>query len=277
MSPSLLHLHQDNNRRSSKHWALFSEHRRRVTEIALQAGGQSLAILGAGNCNDLELAELAGAFREIHLVDVDQEALRRARSRQPAAVASSLVLHAPVDVSGAFDRLTTFRRKPPTMAELSRLPQVASERARAALGVTCDTVLSACLLSQLMHSCFVELGGAHPSLQAIAGALAGAHLRTLLALTRPGGTAVLVTDTVSSETYPLDELWGEQEPAALLERLELKQNVFSGTGPTFLRRLALEQQVAALLAGPPQLISPWLWRWGETITYLTYAYRFTRR
>jgi hypothetical protein len=278
--PDLFQLHRQNNRESSPLWQRFGDHRARVTQLARTAarGEGSLAVLGAGNCNDLDLEALAPHFARIHLVDLDEEALARARDRQPADVARKLVLHAPVDLSGAYARLGNYRRKPATAAELAVLPRTCVDGVTAALPGPFDVVMSTCFLSQLMQSAYVSLGESHPQLQMIACALALGHVRSVARLLAPGGRAHLVTDAVTTETYPLFELWDRQPPRALLEQLEKTDNVFSGTGPSFLRRiLATDAQVAPLLDGPATLVEPWLWQFTEERSYMVYALSFQRR
>ena len=281
MKTDLLSQHRRNNRESAVLWQRFAGHRARVTALALEQPpvepGASLAVLGAGNCNDLDLPAIAQRFQQVHLVDLDQEALARARARQPADVASRLVLHAPVDLSGAFDRLPRFRAKPASAVELANLPRTSLESVRQALPGNYDVVMSTCFLSQLMQSAYIALGPEHKQLHLIACALALAHLRAVVSLLAPGGTAHVVTDAVSTETYPLVELFDRQSPLALLEHLEKTENVFSGTGPSFLRRiLATDKQVAPFLSGPARLVDPWLWPFTEDRTYLVYALTFQR-
>jgi hypothetical protein len=276
---ALLNYHRNNNRATNARWDGFAEHRTRMMALALRAPGETLAVLGAGNCNDLDLPALAARFREIHLVDLDEEAVARARARQPAEVAKKLVLHAPVDLSGAFDRLPGWKVKPATVAEQARLASSCVERVMAALPERHDVVLSACMLSQLMHSCAVALGVKHPQLHLVACALAVAHLRSMAALLNPGGTGVLVTDTISTETYALEELWNDRPPLALLEEIDRADRVLTGTAPSFLRRILREDtEVAPLVEpGPPRLETPWLWRFSEEITFMAYALEFRRR
>jgi hypothetical protein len=280
-TPDLLGLHRRNNRESSVLWDDFGSHRARVTELARSAAPAEpgrLVVLGAGNCNDLELEALAPHFRSIHLVDLDEEAITRARDRQPAEVANKLVLHAPVDLSGAYHRLGGFRKKPASGVDLALMPRTCVETVVAALPGEFDVVLSTCFLSQLMQSAFVSLGERHPQLHIIACALALGHVRTVARLLAPGGRAHLVTDAVTTETYPLIELWDRQPPRQLLEQLEKSDNVFSGTGPSFLRRiLATDAQVTPLLEGSAQLVDPWLWRFTEERSYLVYSLAFQRR
>ncbi len=273
----LLGLHRQNNRESAELWQRFAPHRERVTALALAGDpvGGTVAVLGAGNCNDLDLPQLAARFAEIHLVDLDGEALERARARQAPGVAARLVLHAGVDLSGAFDRLPAFRATPATPTELALLPGSSVQGVRAALPRTFDRVISTCFLSQLLQSAFVALGPRHPQLQIIACALAVAHVRSVVGLLAPGGVGHLVTDAVSTETYPIDELWDAQPPLTLLENLERAGNVFSGTGPAFLRRiLATDKEVAPALRGPARIVEPWRWRFTDDRTYLVYALSF---
>jgi hypothetical protein len=277
----LLGLHRQNNRESASLWDHFGSHRARVTALALASappGGQgSLVVLGAGNCNDLELPALAAAYGRIHLVDLDEEALLRGRARQPAAVADKLELHAPVDLSGVYARMAGFRGKPASAADLAVMPRNCVESVVAALPGSYDVVMSTCFLSQLMQSAYVSLGEKHPQLRLIACALALGHVRSVAKLLAPGGHAHLVTDVVTTETYPLVELWDRQAPRALLTELEKTDNVFSGTGPAFLRRiLVTDAQVTPLLAGAPELVEPWLWRFTEERSYLVYAWSWRR-
>jgi hypothetical protein len=271
----LIDLHRGLNRDTAESWHRYSEHRARVT--ALAPGGDTCALLGAGNCNDLDLQSLATRYRELHLLDLDGEALDRARARQPDPVARKLVLHPPLDLSGALHRLEDFKRRTLTPAELGRLPQESAAGVLGAVEPRFDTVLSACLLSQIMHTCNRALGPQTAQLEIIACALVVAHLRLVAQLLRPGGTGVIVTDTVSSDSYALDELWGERAPLALLDHLEQTENFLSGTSPSFLRRILRTDELLRKTVNPPRLIEPWRWPLDDQLTLLAYALVFERR
>jgi hypothetical protein len=273
-SPDLSEHHRYNNRTSADEWDRFAEHRAHLSDLVCAVGGSTLAVLGAGNCNDLDLGQLADAFEAIHLLDLDDEAVRRARSRQPEPVAAKLVLHPPIDLTGAFAELPALRDKTVSPAELVALSRTSAERVTAAVPERFDTVLSACLLSQIMFSCYVALGS-HPQLPQIGNALAVAHLRSLLALARPGGRVLFVTDTVSSQTFPLEERWGQQPPLALLAHLNQSDNVLSGTAISFVNQVLAGE--SSLLVGAPRLIEPWLWRLNPDVTLLVYALLLQRR
>src|SRR5437660_103300 len=70
MDTRLTALHRRNNRETAEGWQPFAEHRARVTGLLLP-GARRLAVLGAGNCNELDLTALGDAYREIHLADPD--------------------------------------------------------------------------------------------------------------------------------------------------------------------------------------------------------------
>jgi hypothetical protein len=270
---NLVNHHRDNNRKTADGWQRFADHRARLTELALGAGGRTLAILGAGNCNDLDLERLAAAFDSIDLIDLDEEAVRNARSRLPPHVAVKVAARAPVDLSGALVQLWGWRGKTIAPADLRELPNAAVARILAAVPSGYDTVLSACMLSQIMHGCYVALGE-HRQLADVGGALAVAHLYALSALARPGGQVVLITDTVSSDTYPLRELWDDQQPSALLAQLDQVGNVLSGTSVSFVRRALADPR--ALTSERPRPFAPWLWQMHPDVTLLVYALQWRR-
>ena len=274
----LVEFHRENNRATAGDWDRFAGHRERMTALVREAGAGRLAVLGAGNGNDLDLAALAGQFEEIHLADLDPEALARARARQPEEVAARLRVHAPVDLSGALAQLRALRSRAVSGAHVERLSDAAAETVASALPGPFEVVLSACLLSQLMHGCYLALGSSrHPHLGELAGATALGHLRALARLLAPGGTALLVTDAVSSETYPLEELWGTRPPAEILRELDAAENLFSGTSPTALRQALTQDPVLAAQLERPRLVEPWLWRMGQELTVLVYAFVLRRR
>lgn len=268
--------HRRYNRNSESCWEQFADHRALLTMLARQAGEGRLAVLGAGNCNDLDLPRLATSYREIHLFDLDREALEKACQRQPAEVAPILVTHAPVDLSGALEKLAQFRDERPTVAQVAALPgQIADEVSLAARGPF-DTVMSTCLLSQIMHGARLALGQ-RDDLPVIATALMLGHLRALVRLVRPGGAVIFASDTCSSEMYPpLVERCRQFSPLAVLGRLEETENLLSGTQPALIFQALTEDRVLAPLVEPPKLIEPWLWSMGK-LTLLVYGVVFKRR
>src|SRR5260370_28026752 len=87
--------------KSGDDWALYADHRAHFTEgllsCARQLGGR-LCLLGAGQCNDVDLERLAEAFSEIPLVGICSAALAPAVTRPPPSVRARLHRHAPIDL-----------------------------------------------------------------------------------------------------------------------------------------------------------------------------------
>jgi hypothetical protein len=285
LPPELVDLHRGYNRDTAGNRDTFAGHRARVTALIVEAAGQGAAgngeagrcaLLGAGNGNDVDLLALLAKFREVHLIDLDREAIAATRDRLPPQLAARVFLHGPIDLGGGLARLSAWRKRAVTPAELGALPGQSAAEALAALPERFDVVASCCLLSQIVHTCDRVLGPHHGQLEAVACALVVAHVRVLVQLIAPGGVGLLITDTVSSETYPLEELWGTRPPLALLDELEAAQNQLSGTGPVFLRRILRTDDVVAPLVAGVRLVEPWLWRFNATLTLLAYALRVGR-
>ena len=133
----------------------YLEHRTRTTQLALDSAksgiSQTVCILGAGNCLDLDLAQLAERFAAVHLVDIDRGALEGAVARQAPEVRAKLVLHAPVDVSGLLDKLERWAKLETTEQELLQHHRQTAESLAARLG-TFDVVLSASCITQMQLS-----------------------------------------------------------------------------------------------------------------------------
>jgi hypothetical protein len=142
------------NRATAGLWQEYSDHRDHLMRHLVEAsrgGCRSVLVVGAGNCNDIELAELAISFEAITLLDPDQVALDAAVTRQDTAAAIER-LYEPIE--------TVARRRD---------------------GRTADLVTSNCVLSQLLiglprddHARARELMRSHVS------ALAAVANRTVL-------------------------------------------------------------------------------------------------
>jgi hypothetical protein len=255
---------------SDKDWALYAQHRTHFTDAlvasATREGGR-LCVLGAGNCNDLDLERLAETFSEIHLVDIDAKALARAVARQPAAIRPRLVRHAPVDLSGLpARRLGKWKRSPPTVPEVETAAAGALQALLARLPGSFDVVASACVLTQMSFALRTALGEGYPSMDAVRLALMGTHLNTLVGLTGDGGRFLFVTDMVSSNAYPLDNLTPERDLRDLMNEIVASGACYFAANPDIIRRLLLQ-------VGEPELLDPWLWTGPLDRTYFVYAYR----
>ena len=174
---------------------------------ATEAVDARVCVLGAGNCNDLELNVLGQHCHELHLVDLDSAALSRGLANQRLTSGGEdvvelpggarVALHGDVALSAiglGFDHAA--------QNDTSVLVERALAGPNPDLGGSFDVAISTTLLTQLISLAVEALGSSHPDLTDLVLAIRNGHLRLLTRLLRPGGTALLVTDVVSSDTLP---------------------------------------------------------------------------
>ncbi len=270
------------NRQARDDWELFTAHRQRLTETILSlrpATGGVLCLLGAGNCNDVDLTALAGAFTEIHLVDIDPAGLDRARQRQVPEVRRRLIPHGGVDLTGVLDRIDRWKGKPPDARALAEAVDEGSAAiARALPAGAMDVTVSCCLMSQLGWCVETVLDDEHPAQIDVKIATIAIHLRTLAALCRPGGSALLASDVISSDHYPLDELPPDTDLRALAETLiPQRELVYLSASPVLVARALRHDAVLREAFDPPAILTSWLWTGRLGRTYLVYPQLLKRR
>jgi hypothetical protein len=264
------------------HFEAFSELRNRLTALvaarAWPEGGSRLCLLGAGNCYDVDLERLASLYREVHLVDIDGEALDRAWERQSATVRARLMRHPLLDLSGVLDRLERWRELDVTTEELMSHPGAAAVEIASALPGGFETVVSACVLSQLQLSVVNVLSPVHPLFDAARQVVNVTHLRTLTALTTPRlGRALLVSDVSSNAITPL----GPFEPGAdlrgLLVELMRQGSVIHVVRPDVIEQVVAGDPALSVLVTVSPVLDAWLWKNGPERTFLVYALELARR
>lgn len=274
------------NRATEKSASLFEPHRRRVMDLALGAQGAlrsaepssasgPAAILGAGNCNDVELASLTSRFAEVHLVDLDGEALQGAAQRQPEEVRAKLVLHGGVDLSAIGDLLAAWDRRAPSPALIDAAVTAAASGVALPVGELC-LCLSSCLLTQMILSVVDRLGERHPRGVDLARALRGGHLRAIARSLRRGGVGVVVSDMVSSDTVPALHAVPTGALRGRMEALVRARNFFTGANPFLLAAALKREPDLAPLVEDVELCDPWLWQISPRRCYLVFAVRFRR-
>ncbi|HVY38281.1 MAG TPA: hypothetical protein VHM31_10100 [Polyangia bacterium] len=272
----------DSNRSAVGHEASFAQHRARLTaEIAARAPDAKrgrLCLLGAGNAYDVDLPALAACFAEIHLVDIDRPAALGAMARVPPAVGARLVAHAPLDVSGMFDRLDVWSRTPPPSDTLGAVIDSAVERVAAALPGPFDVVVSCSLLTQLQLVLVQVVGDANPRFDELRDAFNRAHMRTLGALLAPDGVGLLVTDLTGSAIHPpLDDLPEAADLQKVMSDVLAAGAYIYAAHPG---RLTSEMRRDPRLNRVFELrypIGPWIWRNGPTQSFLVYGVEIRRR
>jgi hypothetical protein len=266
------------NRSSAGRWELFSAHRERLTDLIIRhlPGPHSrVCVLGAGNCNDLDLTRLGAACAEIHLVDIDGDALGRGLQRQPGTVEPAHV-HAGVDITGVWPELVALCQRGPAGADLDPLLARARQAANLPLPGPYDLVVSPAVLTQIIATTAEVAGAAHPALDPLVMAMRAGHVRTMLSLIRPGGRALLVTEIVSNAELP--ELRDAAEPAlpALALRAVMLQNTYQATSPAGIVSWLVQTRPFGAHLVPPGIEGPWRWQLSGTIAYLVVGIVLTR-
>jgi hypothetical protein len=265
------------NATSRDHWEVFAEHRQSLTRVLARgatAGQSRLCVLGAGNANDLDLPALLAAYHEVHLVDIDAQALAHGAARQGVAGHPRLQLFGGVDVTAALgvlsDRTPTSELGP---ADLDALAAWPASRVTQILPDGFDRVASTCLLSQILETAAHALGRDHPQRDAVETALVAGHLRLLARLAAPGGEVVLIAEVASSDMFAkLSDVSGD-ELDRLLTDLRRTRNHFRGVHPRqLLAALRADPAVGPLVVAAAP-IAPWRWRLHDR-TYLVGAIRF---
>ncbi len=265
------------NLSSSDAWNVFASHRNQVTSMLKQGSDLSrLCILGAGNCNDLDLPALVQAHPEVHLVDIDADALVQGTTRQNLANHANLHFHWDIDLTGTIDRMAHWS---PTSI-LSEADITACIDAPTGclekLPGPFEVVASTCLLSQLIKMIVDTIGEHHPQFLEVIQAIRLGHLRLLLQLLNSGGLGVLITDVVSSDSYPPLTSVPTQNLSQVLVQLVRQGNFFHGVNPAAIVHLfrqdpVLSQQVATL-----EPVGPWRWNFGPR-HYAVIAVKFRKR
>lgn len=266
-----------NNVATEENWAAFAGHRARVTALLrARAPVSRLCVLGAGNCNDLDLDILCASHSEIHLIDLDAASLTKAVARQNPRARGAIRIHAPVDVSGHLEVMA--RWSPATILAADDIARFAHGPARVAKSLpgAFQLTVSNCVLSQLMDGIADTLGTSHPRFSETVNAMRLGHLRLMADITAPGGEAILVTDVLSSETCPELRQACDEDLSDLLTLAVRKGNFFHGMSPAALAAtLATDPHLISAFQ-PPRWVKPWVWNLGFRL-YLVHAVSLTRR
>src|ERR1700710_1512069 len=107
-------------------WQLYASHRAEIEKLIVpESRGQRICVLGAGNCNDLDLKWLSEVYGEVHLVDLDRRALLEAVKRQGVEPLRGTILgHAPIDLTGIASQVADWQKAPPTLAQIDEATRI---------------------------------------------------------------------------------------------------------------------------------------------------------
>ncbi len=284
MNTNILHEQIRRNALSAGCWQSYAGHRRQVTgllcDLPLDRPTPSLCVLGAGNCNDLDLQQLADRFATMCLVDVDGDAMHQAIHRQKMHDVSRIRILGRVDLTGLIDVLDDRTIDDPVGQQRLRRFVQRSEPwvpgSLEGLAGSFDVVVSVCTISQLIDSIVLSLGQAHPNFLELVFAVRRQHLQLMRALLRSGGRGVLVTDFVSSETCPeLVDASPERLPS-LCAQLIRQHNFFTGLNPMAIAHLLSQDDLFKNQTDEVRLTAPWSWQYVHR-TYAVAAVLFGKK
>jgi hypothetical protein len=243
---------------------VYQGHRERLMRLVTAAErGEGLCVLGAGNGDDLDLPLLTRSFGDVHLVDIDEDALARAVAGLPVAVQSHVTLHR-MDLSGCLSQIDAWGDRLPEDGALARYLATAAAEIARTIGRTFDVVLSACLLSQLCHPFQNTLALTAAGWRRLFGAVTRLHLSSMALLTRPGGTGVVACDVLCHGGAAIEDLRArvpaERLGEALIRAVEAGK-IPADPDPRALARL-LESEPGV---DRTFVTEPWPWDLGATM------------
>ncbi len=263
------------NRETLDNWRLYRSHREAVADRICQPpqpASARLCILGAGNCNDLHLARFTGRFSQVHLVDLDRQAMAKGVQRQSPPAPDSISLHGGVDLTGILKTLATWERYRPSRESIDHCIREARAFAGLPFLGRFEVAASMCLLSQIIDS-IVSVTGPKALPLELVEALRQRHLRLLAELLAPGGVGYLVTDFArqSGGGHPTPKAYptSESAPAPPGE-------AFLGVNPQELCALVSNDAVLRNQVRHARVSPSWLWRQNPRRTLRVCAISFQR-
>ena len=269
----------ERNKATQSNWSRAERHRWRVTSQILAGAPVKdgrLCVLGAGNCNELDLRLFINRFAELHLVDIDGDALASAVDRQGLSDCRSIHLHGGIDVTGIWGRLAECSPdRPADDANLAGILEEAKSFTLPNLPGPFSAVASVCVLSQLIEGAAQAVGEQHSRFLELVQAIRRTHFELLVNLTAVGGHGLLVSDFVSSATAPELLTVVDDDMPDLTAQLINARNFFTGLNPVIAMDELQNDPAFASRVAKCQLSRPWRWDAGPRV-YAVAAVRFRR-
>ncbi|QDV17908.1 hypothetical protein Pan153_25640 [Gimesia panareensis] len=266
------------NQASRPNWDAAKQHRETVTGNLKRlpgAQGGRLCVLGAGNCNDLDLKQLLQVYSEVHLVDLDRSALDYAIEAQGVSGEAAVVCHVG-DLTGIGQQLAMLAQdKNSSEAVLDEIRERLSGTTPLELPGPFDVVCSTCILSQLILQVVNAIGETDPRFEELMKAVRAQHYRTVVELITPGGAGFIVSDFVSSESAADLKQVPDFQFTQYLSQLLSSRNFFHGVHPGILLAQLQGNAPLARLVQNVEMLPPWRWDLGAR-QYAVAGIRFER-
>lgn len=263
------------NRETLDNWRIYRSHRKAVADLICrppQPASASLCILGAGNCNDLDLARFTGRFARVDLVDLDREAMAGGVQRQSPPAPGRINLHGGIDLTGILKTLDTWERHRPGRESIDHCVREARALAGLPFPGRFEVAASMCLLTQIIES-VVSVTGPKTLPMDLVGALRQRHLRLLAELLAPGGVGYLVTDFALERGVPSPP----QDASPTSECAPAPPDAaFLGVHPQEICRLVTNDAILRTQVRQARVTPSWLWRQNPRRTLRVCAIQFRR-
>ncbi len=260
--------HRRRNQSSRDAFVSYTGHREHVMNLLVNPSRPrgSLCIVGAGNCNDIDLPRLLQHHDHISLVDIDPESVMAGVERQIGLANPRIWISESVDITGVLDHVQRIpsaeavEERRHWFAELASLravePRLDSPFAQY------DHLASLCVLSQVIDTLAAMLGEFDAAFVTEVMGTRREHFEWIAGLVKPAGTATVVVDFVSTATFPHLMSIPEPELARELHAQITAQNFFTGLNPFAIEVLLKTDKTLSGLFHNVRLARPWRWDMG---------------
>lgn len=231
----------------------------------------TLAIPGAGNCNDLDLPVLAETFERVDLIDLDAEAMQQGLRRAfPAGPPDNVRAIGPVDLTGLGKRP---RNAPPVQEKsLKFVTKLEKHRPSEIEDGQYDRVISSSMVGTLIGNLAAVMTGKHKLFAKSAFAIRDAHLHQLVDMLRPGGLGIITLELVSSDIIPDLAKWNHRQLLPAFDQIVRQGPCFPGAHPEQIGHVLAETRQITVING----LSPWRLALGPRV-YLMYGLTFLKK
>jgi hypothetical protein len=247
-------------------WDDYAGYRQKLMGLVEGKRGR-VCVLGAGNCNDIDLQCLARLFDQITLVDIDPQAVEAAVARQGPLPNIRII---PLEVSGVLPVLSSDLPGKCGLAVECFQQRRATGRCPD-LG-TFDVVLSSCLLTQLIFNARLAVAADDPAFARLLDALRLDHVHLMCDLLTPGGLGILATDVVSTDLAPYLPSIPESLFEEAVTRLIDLGICMAGAHPWQIRRLIEGDDGLTRQLHRVRTLGPWRWTMRADLVYGVYTH-----
>lgn len=198
------------NTETEDSFSQYEIHRHNSTKLILSTKRSGkILFLGAGNCNDIDLITMIHNFSEVHLLDLDKNALLKGLKRQNINI-NDVYLHIK-DITQIIDHYNKILRRSyiyqPDIKRAVELLNRLQFPCIVQLKNNFDVVVSQCIISQITFPITLILNNNIDrkfieTIQSFRDTLIRNHLLEMLNFLKEDGYGIVITDVVSSEAIP---------------------------------------------------------------------------